>query len=218
MLRQENMKFIMKLKVITDTHGCEFPARWRHSPDCDVILHLGDFSNSGRLAERFFDNWKPTGVPLYFISGNHEPKSLCTDIEADYGTTYLDYSWIVLDDVLLVGLGGYDIFSTARKHNLCRFMKRFYESGMIGKVSFSILLTHEPPWPWDYEGEMRGNLNIREFIREFGFDLVLSGHWHEEKSRIEENKDFPPIFNPGTVGCGLQIDNKTKRWMIISKP
>lgn len=204
----------LHLVLCSDTHGCLSSLKASHSRGESSVLHLGDFSDFGKLADRFFESWKPAGIPLYFVSGNHETLELCREIEDEHGAVCLDYAWRMVGDVLLVGLAGYDIFGAARKQNILRFGRKLRESGVADGSRFTILMTHEPPWPWEYEGKVRGDMNITEFVREFCFDLVLTGHWHEKKPRVEQDDMAAPTLNPGMQGCIIDLDPAGRKWSI----
>lgn len=170
------------------------------------ILHLGDFSDFGTYAEVFFDQWKDLAIPIYFVSGNHEKQELCREIESMYGAVCLDYGWRIVGKILLVGLAGYDIFAPDRKQNIMRFRRKLRESGVMDGSHFTILMTHETLWPWKYAGKVRGDTNITEFVREFCFDLVLTGHLHEMRPRFERDGMSAPTLNPGMRGCVLEVN------------
>lgn len=209
------------LLVYTDTHGCltNILQQFRNKENCapDAIIHLGDFSTFGNLSERFFEECKNVKVPVFFVSGNHELPDLCRDIEECYCSTCLDYSWCLVGDVLIVGLAGHDIFLPAtRQENLKNFLNKLCKVNVVNGVRFSILLSHEPPWPWRYEGKTRGDEHVREIVRLLPFNLVLTGHFHEEIPRVESEATIVPVINPSFQGCRLDIKPHDKTWQILN--
>lgn len=205
--------------VYTDTHGClttnlqRFSSKENSTPD--AIIHLGDFSNFGNQGERFFEECKEVKSPVFFVSGNHELPDLCRDIEEYYCSTCLDYSWCIVGDVLFVGLAGYDIFLPAtRQENLKKFLNKLCTGNVVNGIRFSILLSHEPPWPWRYEGKTRGDEQVREILKSFPFNLVLTGHYHEDLPRVETESTIVPVINPSFQGCRLDIKPHDNSWKI----
>lgn len=195
--------------LAADTHALPIRGidpRGNNVESLNGIIHLGDFSDFGTRAAVFFDQWKDLGVPIYFVSGNHEKRELCREIETKYGAVCLDYEWRMDGRVLFVGLAGYDIFAADRKQSILRFRTKLRESGVMNGSHFTILMTHESPWPWKYAGKVRGDTDIAELVCEFRFDLVLTGHLHEKKSRLEREGMSAPTLNPGAGGCVLKVD------------
>lgn len=198
--------------VFSDTHS-QIPQTYEVPDSLGTTMSIGDFTNFGNLGERFFEAFKDRS-PVYYVSGNHELPDLCRDMDEYYHSVCLDYQWRVVEDVLLVGLAGHDIFHACREENLTHFFHRLKEANVVDGSRFSILLTHEPPWPWRYEGKTRGSEIVREFAKGFPFDLILTGHFHEEKTRLERESVFCPTINPSAQGCQLEIDTKSRKWQM----
>jgi Icc-related predicted phosphoesterase len=181
----------------------------------DAALVCGDFSNFEQQYEPLFDSLSREGCPVFFVSGNHESPNLCEHIEAQYGAVCLDYSTLVWQGILFVGVGGYDIFQNQRRrHMLEQFAQTLWNFQISPQPKFSILLSHEPPWPWKYDGEVRGSKDLRRALKSWKFDLVVVGHYHVDIPRLETEKAICPTFNPSFNGCLVNIDLATRQFTI----
>ena len=202
----------MKIFLLADTHGSyhavELLAKVHDKFVLDCVVHVGDFSNFGDFYQLFFDRISELGISLFFVSGNHESRGLCCKLEEKYGAHYLDYRNLVYRNVLFAGIAGYDLFSPTRRRSIRKFGKAVSKL----EADFSILLSHEPVYPWEYKGKSLGSVPIREILNGFGFSLVVVGHLHEKKW-LWRNVEGLDIVNPSSKGVLLEIEGQDYRLM-----
>ena len=196
-----------RMLLLGDFHGrhaaVERVAECLDEHGIDTIVLCGDFTNFGEHFEALFRFIKKHGLTCAFVSGNHESKTLCQKLSSQYGFSYLDYRQEVVRGLLLTGIGGYDMYSAERTFNVHEFASKDLRSG---DAPVSVLLTHEPPYPWSYKGKDEGSQTISEFVEGGTFDLIVTGHFHEPDLRIEKRPNGVPVINPGDFGCILDVD------------
>ncbi|MDP6116432.1 MAG: metallophosphoesterase [Planctomycetota bacterium] len=207
----------MQILLLTDTHGTFIShetTEWRlEEYPIDLILIAGDFSYFDQQYERLMELVKSSGVPFFFTSGNHESVEFCKNVELLYGGVYLDGAYIRYRELCLAGLCGHDIFYPNRANNIVDFQN--LQIDMRG-TRFSILLSHEPPRPWLFQGRDCGSLLVRETIEHHGFDLVVTGHLHTKTPRIETMEQGTKVINPGTRGAVIELDTTSGEFEILS--
>ena len=202
----------MRLFLIADTHG-SVPLL-PHSVDAALVC--GDFTDFGRTYEPFFDSLQSQGLPVFFTSGNHETADTCREVADRYHVVCLDYDWTVFKNLLLVGVGGFDIFDdSSRSANLDDFLDRLQQNKIDCEGKYSIILSHEPPYPWNYNGKLVGEKKVEAIFKTLPFDLAVCGHFHEYLPRLENDAGNIPILNPSADGCIVDIDAKTKQFRVI---
>ena len=197
---------------MTDTHGIVPPLPTK----VDATLVCGDFSNFEQQYEPLFDSLSRQGAPIFFVSGNHESPNLCKHIEARYGAVCLDYSTLEWQGILFAGVGGYDIFQHQRRHDmLVQFAQTLWNFQISPQPKFSILLTHEPPWPWKYDGKVRGSEDLRQVLKSWKFDLAVVGHYHVYVPRLETETVICPTLNPSFNGCLVDFDLAARQFTVV---
>ena len=202
----------MKIFCLTDTHGICPESR----PDADIALIPGDFSHFGTQYEELFRLLSEWRLPTYFTSGNHESPELSARIAGECGAVCLDYAWTRAGDLLLAGVGGHDLFSAnERNARIEDFARRMDGLQLRPEPAFSILLTHEPPFPWKYNGRVRGSERLRNVVRAWPFNLVLTGHFHEDLPRLETDYALRPTLNPTFAGCVIDVDPSRRTFVVI---
>lgn len=202
----------MRLFLIADTH-CTTP----QIPDVlDAVLICGDFSDFGRMEERLFDALRERGKPLFFVSGNHESPVLCRRITEKYDAICLDYSWVKWNELLLVGVGGYDIFDhDSRETSIESFTQKLWSAQISPFPKMSILLSHEPPWPWRHEGRERGRKSLGGVLKAWRFNLAVVGHLHVDVPLVRTDVGACPIVNPSFDGCVLDIAPESRQFQFV---
>lgn len=203
----------MRLYFIADTHGTVPPL----PPAMDAALVCGDFSDFGLHYERLFDSLAEKKIPVFFTSGNHETPDLCKRIAAEYGAVCLDYSGAIWQDFFFAGVGGYDIFSHDRRKAAVESLAgELWDRQITARPRYSILLSHLPPWPWKFEGKVRGDENLRAVLKSWRFDLAVVGHFHVDVPRLETGAVICPTLNPSFDGCLVDVDTATRQFKLLS--
>lgn len=202
----------MRLYLIADTH-CTTPVI---PDDMDAALVCGDCSDFGQMTERLFDVLAERGKPIFFVSGNHESPELCRQVAEKYDAVYLDYAWTKWNDLLLVGVGGYDIFDhDSREASIEGLTQKLWSLQISPPPKMSILLSHEPPWPWKYEGRVRGRESLGGVLKAWRFDLTVVGHFHVDVPVLKTDSVICPTLNPSFDGCLLDVDPEKRQIRLV---
>jgi Icc-related predicted phosphoesterase len=203
----------MQILLLADTHGTnisyELTERRLEEFQIDLILIAGDFSYFDKRYERLMALVKSSGIPFFFTSGNHESVGMCRYVAQAYGGLYLDGASARFGELCLVGLSGYDIFYPNRPNNVDDFQNQLID--MRG-TRYSILLSHEPPYP----GRACGSPLVSAAIEHHGFDLVVTGHLHSKAPRIEIIECGTKVINPGTRGTVIELEPNQGEVEILS--
>ena len=187
----------MRLVLISDTHGChdELPAL----PDGDVLVHAGDVSRHGSLAEvRAFLDWfsRQSHRHKLFVAGNHDFSFQDQAAEAEAlvpaGVTYLRDTGALIEGLRFWGSPWqpwfYDwAFNLPRGEELARVWARVPDD-------VRVLVTHGPPAgildrvvapPGQHVGceMLRERLAALPALR-----LHVFGHIHEDYGVVEEGE------------------------------
>ena len=164
----------LRLALLTDLHSCVYGENHRELLDLvldqrpDVILLGGDIVDDVEPLENalsFFESLSQTGIPAYYVSGNHDRwrpdfASVLETIRG-YGITVLEGNMVTLDlavgQVNLCGIQEY-----ANAEDCAAALEATFST--LSPDAYNILLAHRP----DYI----------DLYRQYPFDLVLSGHTH----------------------------------------
>jgi Icc-related predicted phosphoesterase len=164
----------MKLVSISDTH-CRL--RKMTIPDGDVLLHSGDLTFQGDIAEisqelREFERLKSRFKNIVLICGNHDwlgernptlMRQMCDDV----GVTYLQDEAIVVD--------GINIYGSPWQPEFCRWAFNLPRGAALKDKwdaipqDTDVLLTHGPPY------------GVLDGVQRFG-----SNGWYIEKVGCED--------------------------------
>ena len=98
----------MKIVCISDTHNCNEEIA---VPDGDLLIHSGDATNSGSIAEvSAFLKWFASLPHRHkiFVAGNHDwlferQNALARQMTEDAGITYLEDSAIEIEGLMIYG-------------------------------------------------------------------------------------------------------------------
>ena len=193
----------MRIFCVADSHG-RYPEL---RPEADLALVCGDFSDLGRSYEGLFRQLNLWNMSVYFTSGNHESREICDLVVDESNAVCIDYNLARVGNLFLAGIGGFDIFDDiGREQRVDDFTRKLQRLQSNPMPQFSILLTHEPPWPWRYDGKIRGKEFLRPSLRAWPFNLVVTGHFHEDLPRLETESVIKPTLNPGFAECLVDLD------------
>ena len=163
----------MKILHISDTHGMH--DRVGELPLADVLVHSGDFTNSGTEGEVLdFLNWLIKQPHRYkvFVVGNHDLYLWdAVDIEDLPDDIYfLQDRGVVIDGVKFFGLG-------------------YNHNEALIPDAVDVLVTHEPPLEIldRTMGFHWGNQPLLKRIKEAAPRFHLFGHAHDAYGMIERN-------------------------------
>jgi Icc-related predicted phosphoesterase len=193
----------MKIFHISDTHG--FHNDIKEAPECDLIIHSGDFSNYHNPDKNYketidFLMWYSQfegATTKLLIAGNHDSyaavksehfKELCKE----YGIIYLENESINID--------GYNFYGTPYTPTFSSwyFQKARHKINQIWDLipeNTDVLIVHGPPKgildyaeDFDYYIEMCGCKSLKNTInnRLLNLKMCLFGHIHDNHG-IENN-------------------------------
>ncbi len=193
----------MKFLVLTDIHGNEEVSSWANKlikeNEADFVIILGDITQFGpkSWAENFLSAFE---VPVYSVAGNCDPpKEIMEAIEEKANLMHKKKT--VIDGVPFIGLGGSNptIFNTPFE-----LSEEEIESSLEPLMEEnSVLVLHAPPMGINDtipSGAHVGSTSIKAIVDKYHPRLVLSGHIHEARGMIEENKTI--FINPGPAMSG----------------
>ena len=184
----------MKILHISDTHGLH--RQMKDLPMADVIIHSGDFSNSGTEEEVLdFLNWL-IELPYQhkiFVTGNHD---LCL-WDADGIEDLPDNIYFLQDKS--VTIDGKKFFGLAYNH-----------SEDLIPDDADVVITHEPPIMMldESSGIHWGNAPLRNRILKVKPRYHLFGHAHNGYGTIKQ--DGIIFSNAAVLNDCLQMTRKPK--------
>ncbi len=187
----------MRLVCISDTHSLH--DRMLSIPDGDVLLHAGDCTGSGSLAQlEAFTKWMGSKTHNYkiLIAGNHDnccenEPARSREICKSYGISYLSGEATVIDGIKFFGFPWQPIFHdmafNARSEELWGRLK-------LVPDDTDVLITHSPALGiFDYIpdlGEHVGSYEIAKTIDRLPqLKAHVCGHIHESYGFAQRESD-----------------------------
>lgn len=139
----------MKVSFVSDTHM--HPVESWKVPECDLLIHTGDFSYQGKLQELLHFVTEMNKIPAkhkILVPGNHDwgfqtNESGFRDICRQNGITVLIHEYIEIE--------GFKIFGTPWQPYFCNWAFNVEESSRLKRLyndipeGLDILATHCPP-------------------------------------------------------------------------
>jgi len=213
---------MQKIVCISDTHGKHKKVK---IPKCDILIHAGDFSSTGKHdeVERFL-RWlnKQPAEHIIFCAGNHD---LSFDFEPEFKEEMLrKYVWGTatsnprihyLEDSSIIcnGLHFYGMPWCPRFGNWAFYFesgsKELQEKCSSIPLDTDILITHGPPWgvlDLTYSQTYAGSQALRNRIHSLNLKYHVFGHIHEGYG--SELKGTTMFVNAST--CDAFYDPKNK--------
>lgn len=193
----------MKFLVLTDIHGNKEVSAWANKivkdKEANFVVILGDITQFGpkSWAEDFLATFN---VPVCAVAGNCDPPDEIMDA-INKKSLLLHKRKIFIEEVPFIGLGGSNptIFDTPFE-----LSEEEIESSLDPLMEpNAVLVLHAPPMGINDtipSGAHVGSTAIKSIVDTYHPRLVLSGHIHEARGMIEENKTI--FINPGPAMCG----------------
>lgn len=213
----------MKFLVLTDIHGNEDVSSWANrivkDKRADFVVILGDITQFGpkSWAEEFLSTFE---VPVLSVAGNCDPPEEIMGAIKEKAIL-MHKRKIFINEVPFIGLGGSNptIFNTPfelSEEDIGSSLDPLMEMN-------AVLILHAPPMGINDmipSGAHVGSTAIKSIVDAYHPRLVLSGHIHEARGMIEENKTI--FINPGPAMNGysavITIDgDKTEAEMLEIK-
>ena len=204
----------MRIIVGSDFHGDEemvrrFSDRAREER-AEIVLVCGDITNFGTVgdAERLLSIVTETKVPVLFVPGNCDPRSLL-DLELE-GAVQIHGRAYQHGDYIFVGVGGspptpfHTFFEMDEEQIMAELDGALRDVDVQGRL---ILVSHSPPHNTRLDKTHlhlhAGSRSVRRFIEERKPLAVFCGHIHE--ARGEDRIGDTVIVNPGPVRHGYYV-------------
>ena len=173
------------------------------SHSADLLVCAGDLTVFEQNMDLMLSMLNKIGKPVLIIPGNHETstnlKKACALLK---NIIYLHKRSYEAKNYLFLGHGGGG-FST---HNpqFEKIAKVF--SRKITNEKKVVFVSHEPPYgtKLDLIDGHCGSKSLRKFIKENNLKLVICGHLHENKNKIDKINNTV-IINPGPYGKIIDI-------------
>lgn len=193
----------MKILIFADMHGSLTALKKikEKSKECEVIICAGDLSVFEKNLDFFVDELSKTRKDVIIIQGNHENEenmiSICKRHE---NVHFIHKDKKNIRNFLFLGYGGGGFaIKDEEFEEVQKDMEKWIRAHKNGKI---ILVSHGPPFGTKLDALGRrhvGNISLREFIVKNRVDLLVCGHLHENKGKIDCIKDTR-IINPGPYG------------------
>ncbi|MBA7613993.1 3',5'-cyclic adenosine monophosphate phosphodiesterase CpdA [subsurface metagenome] len=175
----------------------------------DCVLLLGDLTNFGpaNLAESLLERVKATGVSIFAVPGNCDPKQILQVFDK-YGVN-LHGKCERLGDITFVGLGGSNLtpFNTPFELTEVEIQEELAALACTPDVN-RILVTHAPPYDTKLDqiadGTHVGSKSIRKFIEQKQPLVALCGHVHEARNTEKLGRTL--MINPGPISKGYAAE------------
>ncbi len=202
--------YMLRLVCVSDTHGLHHQL---DIPDGDVLIHAGDLTRHGELAElRNLNDWLGTQPHAHkiVIAGNHD--RICEEVP-DMMQTILSHATYLCDESFQIG--AYSFFGTpwtpgsggwafSRSLNALSYYR-----AQIPDTT-NVLITHGAPLGWldqNARGEPLGDPTLARAVQSLRPQVHVFGHIHESYGQLEVDgitfinassctADYRPINRP----------------------
>ncbi len=176
----------------------------KKSGKADLLVCAGDLTVFEQNMDYMLSELNKIGRPVLIIPGNHETSTnLRKSCSLFKNIIYLHKKIYEFGDCLFLGHGGGG-FST-HNHQFEKIAKMF--SRKITKEKITVFVSHEPPYGTKLDNIAKshtGSKPLRKFIKENNLKLVICGHLHENKNKIDKIGNTV-IINPGPYGKMIEI-------------
>ncbi len=219
---------VVRFVAFTDHHGSVQSARkvvgLAQERRAEFLVCGGDFSEELKNWEPSWEVLHRSGLPIYFVGGNHEVPVFCSEIERHYPAChYLGWVCLQAGAFQIAGLDGLTGLCPEGKEDekLFESLLRAIIKGRNANYPL-LLVTHYPPPNTACSGPairkhgkirivdpdsgpVEGSENVRKIISILEPDLILTGHYHER------------FGSEGKIG-GVRIVNPGPDGMVIAFP
>ena len=173
----------------------------------DVIVSGGDLSIFGTNHEIILIQLDSLEIPFLAIHGNHEDVEDMKIAEKSLSNlTQIHAKGNVIDDVLFLGYG--DGGFLVEDYRLEKLIPKFEKLIKKNKDKKIVLVSHGPPYGTKTDMKSKddhvGSKTLREFIKKYKPDVVITGHIHECDGRSDRIGNTR-IINPGYKGKFIEI-------------
>lgn len=202
----------MKVLFFADPHSNkkDIMAVVKKAKKADLIVCLGDVSFFEHAMDLILKDLDKIGKTILMLHGNHEDentlKMMCKKTKH---IKFLHEKIIEIDGFtfFIYGGGGFLIEDSHFDEVVKKHQRELIEADKL------ILLTHQPPFNTKLDQVDKrsvGNMNIKDFIKDYNPIIAASGHIHNTFGAEEMIKDCLTI-NPGPKGKIIDLDKLGKK-------
>lgn len=200
-------ELVTTVLAISDTHGDPiFEERLRERIESparpDVLLVAGDWSNHGENEERFLSiigEALDQRLNVGYVLGGHESDEKSVIREVCPTAIDLDEDILVVRGTAFIGAG----FAWAKCMMRRKKTTAVLHSPDTGGI---VLVSHEPPYGWEYTGIPGGDSKVRWVIDHLKPEFCICGHLHTANQEPMEQKfSETRVINPGPLGHEFTI-------------
>jgi len=176
----------------------------KKSKDVSLLVCAGDLTVFEQNMDLMLSMLNKIGKPVLMIHGNHETSTnLRKSCSLFKNIIYLHKKSYEIGDYLFLGHGGGGFSMHNPKFE--KIAKVF--SRKITNEKKVVFISHEPPYKTKLDYIAKGHTGskpLRKFIKENNLKLVICGHLHENKNKIDKISNTL-IINPGPYGKIINI-------------
>lgn len=188
----------MKIAFISDTHGFQ-----PELPDCDILIHAGDFTGRGTVEEIEDALWwfgKSEARHKICIAGNHDFGFQNHNRQEIFGllsryfpdVIYLEHNFCEVEGLTIFGSPWVPLFG--RWAFMCDRGEMSHKWSVVENVleqdnkKIDILVSHGPPrgvLDKNIYGESCGSIELLTFVQKTKPRYCVFGHIHEDHGKVE---------------------------------
>ena len=203
----------MKILFFADTHSNKkhIMTIIKKAKKADLIVCLGDISFFEHAIDLILKDLDHIKKRIIMLHGNHEDENtLKTMCEKTKFVEYHNKDIFEIDGITFFtyGGGGFLVEDSNFDEVVEKHQRALVEADRL------ILLTHQPPFNTNIDqihGKSVGNMNIKDFIRDYNPIIAASGHIHDTFGKEEMVKDCL-VFNPGPKGKIVDLEKIGKNY------
>jgi len=173
------------------------------SKNVKLLVCAGDLTIFEQNMDLMLSMLNSIGKPVLIIPGNHETSTnLRKACSLFRNIIYLHKRSYEIENYLFLGhgKGGFSTHNPQFEKTAKIFSKK------ITKEKITILISHEPPYgtKLDLIDKHCGSKSLRKFIDKNRLKLVICGHLHENRNKMDKVNNTL-IINPGPYGKIINI-------------
>ncbi|MFH1821149.1 MAG: metallophosphoesterase family protein [Methanobacteriota archaeon] len=175
----------------------------------DCVVLMGDLTNFGppKVAESILELAKSSGVPIFSVPGNCDPKSILQVMEKQ--GTNIHGKCCKFGEVSFVGLGGSNLTPFNTPFELAEVeIQEELAAASCDTGEKWVLVTHAPPHGTKVdrirEGTHVGSKSIRQYIEQKQPLVSFCAHVHEARGVDVLGRTL--IVNPGPITKGFAAE------------
>lgn len=197
--------------VAGDIHGdtglVKKLAKRAKKENVDLIILAGDITMWENDTKNLIGPFAKLKKPVLLLHGNHESLATIDFLSEMYSPNTKNlhgYSFMTKNNVGIFGAGGGDFgFSPMSEKGFFKTLKKAHKG--VEKAKKTIMVTHIHPFKSKAEfSGFQGSKGVRDAIKTFKPDIVLSGHIHEAEG-MKEKIGKTQVYHIGKQGKIIEV-------------